>query len=202
MFSGIIEATGEIVDKRAYSSGLSIRIKSNLVVAEGDSVSVSGACLTATKIGEGYFWADLSEETLRLSNLKDARYVNLERALSLSRRIDGHIVTGHLDGTATITRHKNLRKFHELRVEFDRKLARFLAAKGSVALEGISLTINQVSESSMTLMIIPYTFEHTTLKTKKVGSKLNIEVDILARYINRVVSLQAKEQLSFAELFS
>ncbi len=202
MFSGIIEATGEIVDKRAYSSGLSIRIKSNLVVAEGDSVSVSGACLTATKIEKGYFWADLSEETLRLSNLKDARYVNLERALSLNSRIDGHIVTGHLDGTATITRHRNLRKFHELRVEFDKKLARFLAAKGSVALEGVSLTINQASENSITLMIIPYTFEHTTLKTKKVGSKLNIEVDILARYINRIVSLRAKEQLSFAELFS
>ena len=190
MFSGIVEQIGEIVDKRSYSSGASIKIRSELLLNEGDSILVSGACLTAAKIEKGYFWVDASDETLRLSNLKYAGHVNLEKALSLNKGINGHIVTGHLDGTATLTKHKNMHGFHEISVQFDQKIARFLAVKGSVALEGISLTINRITGSTMTLMVIPYTFSHTTLETKKIGAKLNIEADIVARYISRMISLQ------------
>lgn len=186
MFSGIVEEVGEILSKKAYTNGYSFKIRSSLDVLEGDSISVSGACLTVTKTDEGSFWVDLSDETIRLSNLKNERIVNLERALSANGRINGHIVTGHLDGTAAITKIKNLHKFYEVTITFEGKLKRFLAPKGSVAIEGVSLTVNKIIGNSLLLMIIPYTFLHTNLKIKKINSKLNIEVDIMARYINNL----------------
>lgn len=190
MFSGIVEEVGDIVTKKAYTNGYSFKIRSDLQVTEGDSVSVNGACLTVTKVDSSSFWVDLSDETIKLSNLKNERIVNLERALPVNGRINGHIVTGHLDGTAAITKIRNMQKFYEITVTFENRLKRFIAPKGSIALEGVSLTINKVIGNSFMLMIIPYTFLHTNLKTKKISSKLNIEVDIMARYINNISTLQ------------
>ncbi len=190
MFSGIVEEVGDIVTKKTYTNGYSFKIRSDLQVTEGDSISVNGACLTVTKVDSSSFWVDLSDETIKLSNLKNERIVNLERALPVNGRINGHIVTGHLDGTAAIIKIRNMQKFYEITVAFESRLKRFIAPKGSVALEGVSLTINKVIGNSFMLMIIPYTFLHTNLKTKKISSKLNIEVDIMARYINNLSTLQ------------
>lgn len=190
MFSGIVEEVGDIVTKKAYTNGYSFKIRSDLQVTEGDSISVNGACLTVTKVDSSSFWVDLSDETIKLSNLKNERIVNLERALPVNGRINGHIVTGHLDGTAAITKIRNMQKFYEITAAFESRLKRFIAPKGSVALEGVSLTINKVIGNSFMVMIIPYTFLHTNLKTKKISSKLNIEVDIMARYINNLSTLQ------------
>ncbi len=190
MFSGIVEEVGDIVTKKAYTNGYSFKIRSDLQVTEGDSISVNGACLTVTKVDSSSFWVDLSDETIKLSNLKNERIVNLERALPVNGRINGHIVTGHLDGTAAITKIRNMQKFYEITAAFESRLKRFIAPKGSVALEGVSLTINKVIGNSLMLMVIPYTFLHTNLKTKKISSKLNIEVDIMARYINNLSTLQ------------
>ncbi len=190
MFSGIVEEVGDIVTKKAYTNGYSFKIRSDLQVTEGDSISVNGACLTVTKVDSSSFWVDLSDETIKLSNLKNERIVNLERALPANGRINGHIVTGHLDGTAAITKIRNMQKFYEITVAFESRLKRFIAPKGSAALEGVSLTINKVIGNSFMVMIIPYTFLHTNLKTKKISSKLNIEVDIMARYINNLSTLQ------------
>ncbi len=190
MFSGIVEEVGDIVTKKAYTNGYSFKIRSDLQVTEGDSISVNGACLTVTKVDSSSFWVDLSDETIKLSNLKNERIVNLERALPVNGRINGHIVTGHLDGTAAITKIRNMQKFYEITVAFESRLKRFIAPKGSAALEGVSLTINKVIGNSFMVMIIPYTFLHTNLKTKKISSKLNIEVDIMARYINNLSTLQ------------
>lgn len=194
MFTGIVQTTGtvEIMDPRGGDVRLGIRCPSldpeELVV--GDSVAVSGVCLTAVDMNSSGFSADVSKETLdhtTLGSKKPGSRVNLERALTLSTPLGGHLVTGHVDGVAEI-----LGRVEEARsVRFDirvpESLARFVARKGSVCLDGVSLTVNRIGDVDFDVNIVPHTFEVTTLDEWRPGAQVNLEVDIVARYLERLL---------------
>lgn len=190
MFTGIIEETGKI--KAITRNKITVEAK---VVTEGtkqgDSIAVNGVCLTVTNIGADFFDADVSPETLKvttLGNLKTGSVVNLERALQADSRFGGHIVSGHVDGFGRIKVIKQDGSFCNITTELPRELAKYAAKKGSIAVNGISLTIADVSNNDVTMVVIPHTFENTNLKTLKVGDVVNIETDILAKYVEKFLS--------------
>lgn len=194
MFTGIVEEVGRVVRVEARASGSRLRIEAARVVEglrEGDSVAVQGVCLTAVEIGGGGFSADVSRETLERSTLGEARAgaaVNLERALAASGRLGGHIVQGHVDGTGVI------RTLEErgggdwwLEVEAPQELARYLAYKGSIAVDGISLTVARVEGPLFAVAVIPHTWANTTLRESRPGGRVNLETDILAKYVESLL---------------
>ena len=190
MFTGIIEETGKI--KAITRNKITVEAK---VVTEGtkqgDSIAVNGVCLTVTNIGADFFDADVSPETLKvttLGNLKTGFVVNLERALQADSRLGGHIVSGHVDGFGRIKVIKQDGSFCNITTELPRELAKYAAKKGSIAVNGISLTIADVSNNDVTMVVIPHTFENTNLKTLKAGDVVNIETDILAKYVEKFLS--------------
>ncbi|MGE4546186.1 MAG: riboflavin synthase [Desulfurella sp.] len=189
MFTGIVEEIGRVRSIREKSGGLSILIESKSIPDDlkvGDSVAVNGACLTCAKLESYGFWADVSKETLDKTNLKFAsvgEYLNLERALRLSDRLSGHIVLGHVDCTARLLSIKNMGEFYILRVELPKEIKNYVILKGSVCIDGISLTIASLTESYFEIAVIPHTFENTTLKFRKSAYKLNIEADYFGKYI-------------------
>lgn len=157
----------------------------------GDSISVNGACLTAVSLEGRLFSVDVSPETLSrtiLGRVRNGERVNLERALRLSDRLDGHIVSGHVDDVGTIAERRTHGNAIEVTVGVPAALTRTMIAKGSVAVDGISLTINRVAEASFTVSIIPHTAHLTTIGFKAVGEKVNIETDVIGKYIERFVS--------------
>lgn len=157
-------------------------------VAAGDSIAVNGACLTVVKRGRKSFSVDVSRETLRVTaGLDREREVNLEKALRLSDRLDGHLVLGHVDGVAKVTRVERLGANRLLRVRSPASLARYVARKGSIAVDGVSLTVNAVRGAEFEVNLIPHTLAVTTLKTLRVGDRVNLEVDPLARYAERLL---------------
>jgi riboflavin synthase len=194
MFTGIVEEVGRVQAVEARAQGSRLRIEAALVVEdlrEGDSVAVSGVCLTAAEIGGSGFWADVSRETLERSTLGEARAgsrVNLERALRAGGRLGGHIVQGHVDGTGVV------RAMEErgggdwwLEVEAPAELSRYLVFKGSIAVDGISLTVARVHGPVFAVAVIPHTWAHTTLKDARPGVRVNLETDILAKYVERLL---------------
>ncbi len=190
MFTGIVEEIGTvqtITDKR-------IKVLSSTVIEGskiGDSIAVNGVCLTVTKLDKTYFEADISPETLKvttLGELKSGSSVNLERALTLNSRLGGHIVSGHIDSVGRITKLSKNGSFYELEVELDSKEEKYVAKKGSIAINGISLTVADVYKNRVIVAVIPHTFENTSLKTLKVGANVNIETDILAKYVEKFLS--------------
>lgn len=189
MFTGIVEEVGHVKSIREKSGGLSILIESKNILDDlkvGDSIAVNGACLTCTKLESFGFWADLSKETLDTTNLKFAsvgEYLNLERALRLSDRLSGHIVLGHVDCTARLLSIRNTGEFYILRVELARDIKNYVILKGSVCIDGVSLTIASLAESYFEIAVIPHTFENTALKFRKSAYKLNIEADYFGKYI-------------------
>ena len=191
MFTGIIEGLGKITGIRSAGEGMRLSVDADFSLAEskiGDSIAVNGACLTAVMISGARFEVDVSPETLDKTTLKNIRIgdpVNIERALRLSDRLDGHLVSGHIDGTARIT-HKN-RQANALVVGFsvDKSLARGMIPKGSVAVDGISLTINSCDDSHFEVSIIPHTAAITTIGIKQVGDSVNIETDMLGKYVEK-----------------
>lgn len=193
MFTGIIEAVGEIKGIRGNDKGISLQIlipESFDDIKIGDSISVSGVCLTAKTIEGGTFTADVSAETISKTSfgrIKTGERVNLERAMRLSDRLGGHIVSGHIDGTARL---KEVRKEGEsVRLSFflEKELLRYVINKGSIAIDGISLTVNEVGDGGFTVNIIPHTAENTTILDKKAGDEVNIEVDIIGKYVERLL---------------
>lgn len=193
MFTGIVEAVGSVKGIRGNDKGISLQIpipESFGDIKIGDSISVNGVCLTAKVINGGTFSADVSSETIRkttFGKIKAGERVNLERAMRLSDRLGGHIVTGHIDGTAKL---KEVRKEGEsVRLSFilDRELLRYVISKGSIAIDGISLTVNEVGDGSFTVNIIPHTAQNTTIVGKKAGDEVNIEVDIIGKYVERLL---------------
>lgn len=195
MFTGIVEETGVIAGVEPRGSGARLRIEASLVLEglrEGDSVCVSGACLTAVDIRAGGFSADVSRETLDRTTLGGARAgtpVNLERAMPASGRLGGHIVQGHVDGVGVI------RTFREqgggdwwLEIEAPPELERYLVYKGSVAVDGISLTVARVSGPVFSVAVIPHTWRNTTLRNARPGTRVNIETDILAKYVEKLLA--------------
>lgn len=194
MFTGIVEEVGRVAEAEPRASGSRLRIEAARVVEglrEGDSVSVQGVCLTAVAITAGSFSADVSRETLERSTLGEARpgaLVNLERALAASGRLGGHIVQGHVDGTGVI------RALEErgggdwwLEVEAPPELARYLVYKGSIAVDGISLTVARVDGPVFAVAVIPHTWANTALRTARPGQRVNLETDILAKYVERLL---------------
>lgn len=189
MFSGLVAAVGRIERVDATESGARIAVASPLgPLALGESISVSGACLTVAALLPGGFAADLSRETLArttLGRLVPGDGVNLERALALGERLGGHLVTGHVDGLARVVRLAPAGGTLGVELEGPAALLRFVAEKGSVTLDGVSLTVNRVTGTRFEVMLIPHTLEVTTLGALAVGRDLNLEVDLVARYVAR-----------------
>ncbi len=195
MFTGIIERVGKIEAVKSVKGGVRFLVnrgEGDYAIALGDSVAVDGACLTATGFERDAFLADASPETLKLTtlgSLKPGSEVNLERAVALGGRLGGHIVSGHVDGLATLKSKQDRGEFVELRLAIPKELLKYVAIKGSAAICGISLTINSVKDDGIVgLTIIPHTINNTTLKNKRPGDALNFEVDVLARYVERLMS--------------
>lgn len=194
MFTGIVEGKGRLVriEHRGAGKRLTIEFPSHLTEVQlGDSISVNGACLTVFEKKDKEVTFDLSGETLKKSVLGELRVgdsVNLERALRLSDRLGGHFVTGHIDGVGTITERKKEKDFIQLKVRVPKHILKYLVPKGSIAVDGISLTINEVQGDEISLMLIPYTLEKTTLIEKNTGDHLNLEADLLGKYIERLLS--------------
>ncbi len=191
MFTGIIETMGVLRRIASSGKGTSMEVESDRPlegIKIGDSVSVSGACLTMTRGDARRFWVDVSPETLSRTVLKTARAgdrVNLERAMRLSDRLDGHLVLGHVDGIAGIREKRNLENAIIVAFSADRSLTRYMIDKGSVAVDGISLTINRLYDEGFEVSIIPHTAKVTTIGFKKTGDPVNIETDMIGKYVQR-----------------
>ena len=192
MFSGIIAAVGRISRIERAKGGLRLEIAAGMLglrdVAVGDSIAVNGACLTVVKRGRNSFSVDVSRETLRCTaGLDRTGEVNLEKALRLSDRLDGHLVLGHVDGVGKVTKVESLGANRLLRVRSPAPLSRYIARKGSIAVQGVSLTVNAVRGSVFEVNLIPHTLAVTTLKGLRSGDRVNLEVDPLARYAERLI---------------
>ena len=192
MFSGIIAAVGRIVRVEPARGALRLEIATGKLglrdVAVGDSISVNGACLTVVKRGKKSFSVDVSRETLRCTvGLDQAGEANLEKALRLSDRLDGHLVLGHVDGVGKVTKVERLGANRLLRVRSPAALSRYIPRKGSIAVHGVSLTVNAVRGSEFEVNLIPHTLAVTTLKDLRAGDRVNLEVDPLARYAERLI---------------
>lgn len=193
MFTGIIEELGEVVDWQPSPDAARITVRGPLVVSDaghGDSIAVSGVCLTVIDRGDDWFTADVMAETIALSTLKSPRpgdRVNLERALRAEDRLGGHIVQGHVDGTSTLLTVTEGEKWRVLRFTLDAELAPLVARKGSITLDGVSLTVSAVSDDWFEVSLIPETLAVTTLGGKAPGDQVNVETDILARHVARML---------------
>lgn len=194
MFTGLIREVGEITCIQRRSGGAVLSLKADEIAStseQGDSISVNGACLTVVNKNKNELSFDLSEETLRSTNLgslKTGTKVNLEPSLSPDSKIGGHFVTGHVDTVGKIRSKVNIGDMLKVEIEAPAHIVKFLVEKGSVAIDGISLTIVDVLKNSFTVMIIPYTAKLTTLGFKGSGDIVNIEVDILGKYVARFLS--------------
>lgn len=189
MFTGIIEDIGIIASIKKMGGRWELSLKTALPsvsIKEGDSICVDGVCLTATKISGNVFSADASLETLNLTTLKDKKggqKVNLERAMIADGRFGGHLVTGHIDGIGTIVDIRKEGDSTRLTVEVPASLARYIVRKGSIAIDGISLTVNEQRDNTFTVNIIPYTVSQTTIADKNLRDSINIETDIIGKYV-------------------
>lgn len=194
MFTGIIEGLGRITGIRSAGEGKRIAIDAGFDLDGskiGDSIAVNGACLTAVTITKSRFEVDVSPETVdktTLENIKVGEQVNIERALRLSDRLDGHLVSGHIDGTGRITHKTRQANAILVGISVAKSLARFMIPKGSVAIDGISLTINTCDEGNCEVSIIPHTSEITTIGIKHVGDAVNIETDMLGKYVEKFLT--------------
>jgi riboflavin synthase len=199
MFTGLIEAVGEVVECKGTSAGMRLRVRTTLAseLTPGESVCVNGVCLTVTVAEKGEMHADIGPETARittLGGLKRGQSVNLERAMRADARIGGHFVQGHVDATGMVGEMRNEVESHWLTITFPPSLAPYLIRKGSVAVDGISLTIAGLGDSRFDVMIIPFTWEHTNLRTLKAGDRVNLECDMIGKYVARSLELTAQEQ--------
>lgn len=195
MFTGIIEEQGEIAGMQQAGGVTHLEILAERVLSDleiGGSVAVNGACLSATRIAGHSFTADAIPETMRRTNLGDLRpgaKVNLERSLALGSRLEGHWVQGHVDAvTRVVGRRREGDRSERFEFELPGALSRYVVEKGSVALDGISLTVGEVSDTGFAVYLIPHTLEITTLGGRQIGSRVNLEVDILAKYVERLLS--------------
>lgn len=194
MFTGIIEGLGTIIEIRPTGRGKHLTFDADFVLDQtkiGDSISVSGVCLTVIMIDGKRFQVDVSPETFARTTFLRAKIgdrVNLERALRLSGRIDGHLVSGHIDGIGTVKRKQNIGNAVIFTIGVPESLSRYMVKKGSVAVDGISLTINNCGRDSFDVSIIPHTAKLTTMGLSKVGNPVNIETDMIGKYVERFVN--------------
>lgn len=202
MFTGIVEETGivESVQKQGVSAVIQIGCSKVLEgTKEGDSIAVNGICLTVTKMNSRSFQADVMTETMRRSSLSEVKVkdrVNLERAMAADGRFGGHIVSGHIDGTGTITDIRPEENAVWYTIEAKPGLLRYIVEKGSIAIDGISLTVAGVSKSCFQVSVIPHTRQETTLSSKQTGSIVNLECDIIGKYVERFICKEPEKQES------
>jgi riboflavin synthase len=192
MFTGLIEEIGTVVGMEMTREAGVLTISAGFPhIAIGDSIAVNGACLTVVRKGAGTFSFDVSPETVARTSFKELKKgapVNLERALAVSGRLDGHLVTGHIDCLAVVRERRTISGNTFLSFRMPDNYLKYVAAKGSIAIEGISLTVNTVDDQGFSANIIPHTLKKTTLEGKKVGDPVNIETDILAKYVERLLT--------------
>ena len=197
MFTGLIEDAGKIKSTRKSQRSLVLTISTDLPVRLmklGASVAVNGACLTIVERGRGDFIVDVSPETLRCTNLQELRagsLVNLERPMRLGGELGGHLVTGHVDAVATVAAIHKEGEFTFYSFHVPPKIAASLVAKGSVAVDGISLTVNECTRRRFSVAIIPFTLQHTNLRARRVGDKVNIETDLIGKYVHSFMAKRA-----------
>jgi riboflavin synthase len=195
VFTGIIEEIGVVQELRFLSEGATVRVSAQKIMEGlkiGDSISVNGVCLTATKVGSGFFLCDISMETLRRSSFKEAGQgtkANLERSLMIGDRLGGHFVLGHVDDVGTLSGKSPSGEGYEMSFGFPDALERYLVYKGSIAVNGISLTLSSLARGSFSVSVIPHTYESTNLSHLKIGDTVNLEVDVLGRYFERFFQL-------------
>jgi riboflavin synthase len=202
MFTGIVAAVGRIESVEPLQAGVAdagVRLTIEAAalglddVIPGDSISIQGACMTATEIRDGRFTVDVSRESLNCTAGLDATgEVNLEKALRANDRLGGHLVSGHVDGLGTVVRFAPVGESHELRVRAPKEIGRYLAFKGSVTVNGVSLTVNSVEDLAegceFSINLIPHTVQVTTLRHLRAGDRVNLEIDLIARYVERMLS--------------
>ncbi|MBZ2206969.1 riboflavin synthase [Massilia soli] len=204
MFTGIVAAVGKITSVTPLEGGQDAGVRLDISsgglplqdVALGDSIAINGACMTVVSKTEQAFSVDVSRESLNCTaGLDAAGEVNLEKALTLAERLGGHLVSGHVDGLGQVHRFEPVGESWELVIDAPRDLARFLAFKGSVVVNGVSLTVNRVEDIDgacrFSINLIPHTISVTTLKHLRAGSKVNLEIDLIARYVERMLSLKS-----------
>ncbi len=199
MFTGIIEGPGTISAIRPAGKGRRLSVTAGFALGGtkiGDSIAVNGACLTVVALSGARFDADVSPETMERTTMKHARTgdrVNLERALTFSGRLDGHLVSGHIDGTGTIAYKTHMGNAIVIGFAVDSELARYMIPKGSVAVDGISLTINTCNDTGFEVGIIPHTAGMTTIGMKAAGATVNIETDMIGKYVEKFLSAPKRE---------
>ena len=191
MFTGIIQAVGQIETTQSATGDIQISINANQLsltdVKEGDSIAVNGVCLTVTHLGSSHFKADVSKETLNVTTGLDSNgHVNLEKALRLDDRLGGHLVSGHVDGVGEVVKFEPVNDCWLLAINAPHAISKYIARKGSICVNGVSLTINTVKKDVFTINIIPHTLEKTTLGALTIGSQVNLEIDQIARYVERM----------------
>lgn len=194
MFTGIIQSVGEIAALLPQGGDVRLRVRTGKLdlddVQLGDSIAVNGVCLTAVELPGDGFWADVSGETLAHTTLgafKPGTRVNLEKALTPTTRLGGHLVSGHVDGVGEVVERRPDARSERFRIRAPAELARYIAQKGSICVDGVSLTVNSVVANTFDLNIVPHTLAETTFGAYRAGSKVNLEVDLIARYIERLL---------------
>lgn len=193
MFTGIVAATGRIRSSQALEDGVRLTIDAGALdlsdVALGDSIACNGVCLTVVSTGADSFSVDVSRETLNCTaGLHGHNALNLEKALRLADRLGGHLVSGHVDGVGEVIKFAPIGESHELVIRAPQALAKYIARKGSIAVNGVSLTTNRVDGAEFSINLIPHTLEATTLNQLAVGGRVNLEVDLIARYVERMIA--------------
>jgi riboflavin synthase len=198
MFTGIVETLGTVdsIQSTGHSSRLVLRASILDDIVGGDSVAVNGVCLTATAVSDGSFAADVMAETLRrtsLGSLEAGDPVNLERAVTASTRLGGHVVQGHVDGVGQLTRRAPAGEFDEISIQLPESLLPYVVEKGSIAIDGVSLTVAAIAGNEITIGLIPETLQRTTFGRRGVGDAVNIEVDVMAKYVERLLEARLQQ---------
>ena len=194
MFTGIVQAVGRIAEVKTAGQTAAVTIDAGGLdlgdVSIGDSIACNGICLTVTRLAAEKFSVDVSHETLRVTaGFQRGAAINLEKSLRLSDRLGGHLVSGHVDGIGTATTRKEVDGNRELVFRFPPELGRYIARKGSITINGVSLTVNDVTHDSFLVNLIPHTLEVTNLGDLKQGDRVNLEIDLVARYVERMLSM-------------
>lgn len=193
MFTGIVEELGEIREIHREADSITLTIRASTVlddVHHGDSIAVNGVCLTVVEFGDDFFTADLMQETLDRSSLGQVEVgskVNLERATAVGQRLGGHIVQGHIDGTGEVISRMPGERWEVVRISLPEQLAKYVVEKGSIAVDGTSLTVSAVGEGFFEVSLIPTTLSDSVIGSAPVGTKVNLEVDVLAKYVEKML---------------
>ena len=200
MFTGIIEEIGKIQETRPIAGGGSLKIVAKKIIEDisvNDSICIDGVCLTATKIDEDGFWVDTVGTTLEkttFAGAKSSTSVNLERSVRLKDRLGGHLVQGHVNGIGTITELKKVGENYLLKISVPEELEKYLIKEGSIAINGISLTIADLIKNQVIISVIPHTWQNTTLQLKQLNHKVNVEIDIFAKYVEKLLAKKSGEK--------